>query len=158
MKDDWATPQPLFNKLDAEFHFTLDVCALPENAKCRRYYSPTQDGLAQSWEGETCWMNPPFGKAIEGWLRKASELDHGFARRSVVVALVPTRTNAPWWHDYVMRAAEIRFIRKKVSFVGDKQGVAFTGHAIVVFRPGQHEPRCTSWEQPARVKSVREAA
>jgi phage N-6-adenine-methyltransferase len=150
MKDDWATPQALFDKLNGEFHFTLDVCALPVNAKCRRYFSPADDGLSQSWTGETCWMNPPFGKAIEGWLKKAA------AAQSVVVALVPTRTNAPWWHDYVMHAAEIRFIRKKVSFVGDKNGVAFTGHALVVFRPGRHELKCTSWDQP--VKAIRRAA
>ena len=52
----------------------------------------------------------------------------------------------------MMKAAEIRFIRKKVSFVGDKNGVAFTGHALVVFRPGQYELKCSSWDQPARVK------
>ena len=153
MKDDWATPQALFDKLNEEFHFTLDVCALPVNAKCARYFSPAEDGLLQSWSGECCWMNPPFGKAIEGWLKKAAThtTDAKWGEYAdVVVALVPTRTNAPWWHDYVMHAAEIRFIRKKVSFVGNKNGVAFTGHALVVFRPRQHELKCSSWDQPTR--------
>ena len=171
MKDDWATPQSIFDKLNDEFHFTLDVCALPENAKCKRYFTPEQDGLKQSWSGECCWMNSPYGKEIGLWLGRAYRLalshsivvdgagwDAHITNQGVVVALVPTRTNAPWWHDYVMKAAEIRFIRKKVSFVGDKNGVAFTGHAIVVFRPGQHKLECSSWKQPARVKAVRRAA
>jgi len=167
MKDDWATPQALFDKLDAEFHFTLDVRALPVNAKCARYFSPEQNGLAQSWSGECCWMNPPYGKTIGEWLGRAYRLSLSHpvvsegagwschvTNKGVVVALVPTRTNAPWWHEYVMKAAEIRFIRKKVSFVGDKNGVAFTGHALVVFRPGRHELKCSSYDQPVKAREI----
>lgn len=149
----WGTPQALFEKLDAEFHFNVDVCALPENAKCDRFYSPEIDGLKQSWTG-VCWMNPPFGRGIEKWLEKAYLSASGSYRRYLeactVVALVPTRTNAPWWHDWVMKAHEIRFIRKKVSFVGVKNGVAFTGHAIVVFRSGIQVgcPIVSSYDQP----------
>ena len=159
MKDDWATPQPLFDKLNREFHFTLDVCALPVNAKCARYFTPEQNGLVQPWSG-CCWMNSPYGKTIGEWLGRAYRFSYShptvydenshLTNEGVVVALVPTRTNAPWWHDYVMKAAEIRFIRKKVSFVGDKNGVAFTGHALVVFRPGTHELKCTSYDQPGK--------
>jgi phage N-6-adenine-methyltransferase len=70
--DLWATPQAFFDKLNAEFGFELDVCALPENAKCPRYFSPEMDGLAQDWKG-VCWMNPPYGRAIGNWMRKAHE-------------------------------------------------------------------------------------
>lgn len=57
----WETPQALFNKLNDEFHFDIDVCATPENAKCCKFFSPLDDGLSQDWQG-VCWMNPPYGK------------------------------------------------------------------------------------------------
>lgn len=68
--DVWATPQDLFNKLNTVFSFDLDVCALPENAKCERYFTPEADGLKQEWRG-TCWMNPPYGREISDWIQKA---------------------------------------------------------------------------------------
>jgi site-specific DNA-methyltransferase (adenine-specific) len=60
----WATPQEFFDALDREFRFELDVCALPDNAKCPRYFTPDDDGLAQSWAPAVCWMNPPYGRDI----------------------------------------------------------------------------------------------
>lgn len=68
--DLWATPQDFFDKLNAEFGFTLDVCANAENAKCADYFTAEQDGLAQDWRG-VCWMNPPYGREIGAWMRKA---------------------------------------------------------------------------------------
>lgn len=65
----WATPQDFFNRLDEEFHFELDVCALPENAKCEKYYTPADNGLSQPWEG-ICWCNPPYGRGIGKWVKK----------------------------------------------------------------------------------------
>lgn len=47
----WATPQDFFDRLDAEFHFTLDPCALPDNAKCSKFFTPEDDGLLQDWGG-----------------------------------------------------------------------------------------------------------
>ncbi|EZI38238.1 DNA N-6-adenine-methyltransferase family protein, partial [Acinetobacter baumannii 42057_6] len=69
--DVWSTPQDFFEKLDRVFNFDLDVCALPENAKCERYFTPEIDGLKQEWTG-TCWMNPPYGKEIIDWVAKAA--------------------------------------------------------------------------------------
>ena len=71
--EEWATPQSLFDALDDEFHFTLDPCATAENAKCVKYYTKAQDGLAQDWTGETVFCNPPYGRKIEPWIRKAYE-------------------------------------------------------------------------------------
>ena len=108
--DLWGTPQDLFDELDAEFHFDLDVCALPENAKCERYYTPEQDGLVQEWEG-VCWCNPPYGRQIGKWVKKASECGE------TVVMLVPARTDTKWFHDYIYGKAEVRFLRGRLHFV-----------------------------------------
>lgn len=66
---EWETPQDLFDKLNEEFHFTLDVCATPENTKCEHYYTSEQDGLSQPWKG-VIWCNPPYGKSIGSWVRR----------------------------------------------------------------------------------------
>ena len=71
--DLWATPQDLFDKYDAIYHFETDVCALPENAKCKRFFTPEMDGLKQEWAG-VCWCNPPYGRQIGKWVEKAENL------------------------------------------------------------------------------------
>ncbi len=73
---EWATPQDFFERLNAEFAFQLDVCATPDKAKCRRFFSPEDDGLAQNWRG-VCWMNPPYGREIGKWVRKAYDASRG---------------------------------------------------------------------------------
>jgi len=138
--DLWETPQDLFDKLDAEFGFTLDVCALPENAKCRRYFTPEEDGLRQKWTG-TCWMNPPYGRQIGLWVRKAFEAAQEGA---TVVCLLPARTDTRWWHEYVMRAAEIRFLRGRLRFGGARNPAPFPS-VVVVFRKGLYKPVCISY-------------
>ena len=126
---EWETPQALFEALDAEFHFTLDPCATPENAKCGRYFTKEIGGLAQSWAGETVFMNPPYGREIGKWVRKAFE---EWRRGATVVCLLPSRTDTAWWHDYCMKATEIRFIRGRVKFVGGKYAAPFPS-AVVIF-------------------------
>lgn len=130
-RDDWETPLELFSQLDAIYHFDLDVCALPHNAKCDKYYTPDDDGLSKPWEG-TCWMNPPYGRQIGRWMEKAYKSSLVGA---TVVCLVPSRTDTAWWHDYAMRASKITYIRGRIKFVGAKHGAPFPC-AIVVF--GQH--------------------
>lgn len=127
--DLWATPQDFFDALHAEFGFELDVCASPENAKCPRYYTRADDGLAQPWKG-VCWMNPPYGRGIGKWLRKAWESAQAGA---TVVCLVPARTCTAWWHDYAAKG-EIRFVRGRLKFGGHKNSAPFPC-AVVVFRP-----------------------
>ena len=126
-KDSWETPQWLFDQLDEEFGFTLDVCAFPENAKCSEYYTPEQDGLIQDWEG-VCWMNPPYGRKIGDWVRKAYESSQ---RGATVVCLLPARTDTAWWHDYCVKW-EIRFLRGRLKFGGAKWNAPFPS-AIVIF-------------------------
>jgi phage N-6-adenine-methyltransferase len=125
----WETPQHIFDALNGEFGFTLDVCALPSNTKCDRYFTPDVDGLAQDWPG-VCWMNPPYGKSIGKWVAKAYQAS---LNGSTVVCLLPARTDTAWWHEYAMRG-EIRFLRGRLRFVGAASSAPFPS-AIVVFRP-----------------------
>lgn len=130
--DQWATPQELFDDLDSIYHFTLDVCASDWNAKCDRYFDEEQNGLAQEWVG-TCWMNPPYGRTIKEWVKKAYE---SAGNGTTVVCLIPARTDTAWWHDYVMKG-DITFLRGRVKFVSqtnDKDQSAPFPSAIVVFK------------------------
>jgi phage N-6-adenine-methyltransferase len=131
--DLWATPWLLFRVLDAKFRFTCDVCALPENAKCKRFYTPDEDGLAQRWTG-VCWMNPPYGREVGKWIRKAYE--SAASGDATVVCLIPARTDTSYWHDFVMRASEVWLVAGRIRFGDAKSGAPFPS-AIVVFRPGE---------------------
>ena len=124
----WETPQDLFNKLNAVYHFETDVCALPENAKCKRYFTPENDGLKQEWNG-VCWMNPPYGRGIVKWVKKAYE---SAQKGATVVCLLPARTDTAWWHDYCMHG-NVTFIRGRLRFGGAKSGAPFPS-VIVVFK------------------------
>lgn len=136
----WETPKDLFDKLDTEFHFDIDVCALPFNAKCTTFFTPDQDGLKQKWEG-VCWMNPPYGRKIGAWMRKALEA------KTTVVCLVPARTDTRWWHEYAMKASEIRFVKGRLKF-GDSKNSAPFPSAIIVFRKKNNENiKVTSFEK-----------
>jgi len=92
-RNNWETPRDLFDKLNEEFNFELDVCATSENAKCKKYYSPEEDGLKEEWKG-LCWMNPPYGREIGKWIKKAYE---SALAGATVVCLVPARTDTAWW-------------------------------------------------------------
>lgn len=125
--DDWATPQDLFDELNAVHNFTLDVCASKNNAKCDEYFTKEQDGLLQEWHG-TVWMNPPYGREISFWMQKAY---FESAKGVKTVCLVPARTDTAWWHDYAMKG-EITFLRGRLKFGGHKNSAPFPS-AIVVF-------------------------
>lgn len=132
--DEWATPVDLFSELDAEFSFTWDVCADDWNHKTPEYWDKSDDGLAQDWTG-VCWMNPPYGREIKSWMKKAYESSGGGA---TVVCLVPARTDTAWWHDYAIKG-EVRFLRGRIKFVtrnGPKDAAPFPS-AIVIFRPSK---------------------
>lgn len=110
---DYETPLELFNVLNAEFHFTLDVCASMVNAKVRNFWTKAEDGLSHSWVNEICWMNPPYGKALPEWMRKAKHEAHH--NQATVVALVPCRTDTRWFWDYCIDE-EIRLIKGRLRF------------------------------------------
>ena len=127
--DLWETPQDLFDRLNEKYHFTLDVCALPENAKCDRYFTPEQDGLSQRWGG-VCWCNPPYGREIGKWIEKAAEESKD--PFTTVVMLLPARTDTRWFHDYCQRYGEIEFLRGRLKFGNAKNSAPFPS-MIVTF-------------------------
>lgn len=128
--DLWATPQDTFGKLHAEFNFTLDPCATAKNAKCDRYFSQRQDGLKQPWHPHTVFMNPPYGRAIGHWIKKAYEESQ---KGCTVVCLLPARTDTRWFHDYC-RKGKIRFIRGRLKFGGSKNNAPFPSMIVVFSR------------------------
>lgn len=137
---DWSTPQDLFDNLWSEFHFTLDVCASKWNAKAKDYFTEKDDGLKQDWGQNVCWMNPPYGKVLNDWMKKAYESSqpvrgNGVGRNgATVVCLVPAATDTNWWHEYAMKG-EIRYLRGRPRFQ-TKEGTwqqTFSPSVIVIF-------------------------
>lgn len=127
-RDDWETPQDFYDRLNEEFHFTLDPCSSDENAKCEKHYTKEQDGLAQDWMGERVFCNPPYGKSIGKWCQKCYEHSKN---GGIAVMLIPARTDTAWFHDWVYGKGEIRFIRGRLYFVGSKWNAPFPSMVVV---------------------------
>ena len=144
--NEWATPQDFYNKLNAEFGFTLDPCATPTTAKCSSYYTVDDDGLSKDWSGHTVFMNPPYGRKQKDWIEKAFQ--EGEKTGTTVVALVPARTDTKAWHNYCMKATEIRFIKGRLKFGQgtNKTNSAPFPSAVVVFS-GSPPPKITAMER-----------
>lgn len=113
-KDDWGTPQYLYDNLNSEFHFTLDAAANEANAKCSRFYSLDNSAFDHDWSNEIVFLNPPYGRDMIKWISKAYRevQDH----HAIVVLLVPSRTDTRWFHDYIYKQYEIRFIRGRLKY------------------------------------------
>lgn len=131
----WATPQAFFDKLNNEFHFTLDPCATDETAKCAVYYTIESDGLKQNWEGHTVFCNPPYGQQIKHWVKKCYE--ESLKPNTTVVMLIPARTDTIYFHEYIYGKAELRFVKGRLKFEGNQAG---SGSApfpslVAIFRP-----------------------
>lgn len=127
---EWATPDSIWLPLHAEFHFTMDVCATRENARCLSYWTKEHDGLQQVWGG-VCWMNPPYGRDLPRWLAKAlAESSRGVT----TVALIPARTNTAWFHELCLKQAEVRFVKGRPKFGDADHGLPFP-LAVVIYYP-----------------------
>jgi phage N-6-adenine-methyltransferase len=128
--DLWATPQHFFDEWNSIYNFELDVCANEENKKCVRYFNEEQNGLVQDWGGSRVWCNPPYGRQIGFWVKKAYEES---LKGSLVVMLLPSRTDTKWWHEYVIdKQAEVVFIKGRLKF-GDSKNSAPFPSAIAIF-------------------------
>ena len=119
-KDDWETPQSLFDKLNAIYNFTLDTAASDSNAKYEHYYTIKEDGLKQKLSGRV-FCNPPYGRSIKEWIKKASDEAKNC---EVIVMLMPARTDTIYFHDYIYRKqnVSVEFLRGRLKF--EDKGVA----------------------------------
>lgn len=126
--NEWSTPQDFFDSINSEFNFDLDVCADATNAKCVEYFTKEENGLVQNWDNRHVWCNPPYGREISEWVKKASE-----ARGGVVVMLIPARTDTRYFHQYIYHKAEIRFLKGRLKFGGSKNSAPFPS-MLVIFR------------------------
>jgi len=132
--EEWETPQELYNYLNLDYRFTLDPCATPENAKCEKFFTREDDGLNKSWEGEKVFMNPPYGRDIKKWVKKAYE--EGQKPETVVACLIPSRTDTKYWHEYCMKAWKIHFVKGRLKFTNNNIGnnSAPFPSAVIIFK------------------------
>ena len=127
--DQWATPQDFFDKLDEEFHFTLDPCADEFNHKCNTYFTEEIDGLTQDWSGHTVFCNPPYGSVIKEWVKKCH--DESDEHHITVVMLIPARTDTQYFHKYIYGKSEIRFIQGRLKFGNSKNSAPFPSMVVI---------------------------
>lgn len=127
--NEWETPLWLFKTLNNEYHFDLDPCSTDDNAKCKRHFTAEQDGLKQEWSGRV-FMNPPYGRVIAKWVKKAYESVMGGGTQ-ICVCLLPSRTDTAWFHEYCMKG-EVWFVKGRLRFNNSKENAPFPS-MIVIF-------------------------
>lgn len=133
--DQWSTPQDFFDQLDNEFHFTLDPCADETNHKCEKYFTKEQDGLKQSWIGETVFCNPPYGRKVGQWVQKCfQEVYAGNCKCAVLLLFANTDTK--WFHDWIYHKAEVRFIKGRLKFGGGRVNSPKPSMVVIFRKPG----------------------
>jgi phage N-6-adenine-methyltransferase len=133
--DDWETPQSFFDQLNRIYHFEVDVCASHHNAKCNNYIIEEYDGLSQDWYNwKSCWLNPPYGRQIGKWVKKAYEES---LKGTTVVCLLPARTDTAWFHDYCVKGI-VRFVRGRLKFNNHENAAPFPSMVVVFEPPGSN--------------------
>ena len=127
--DLWSTPQEFYNKLNEEFNFNLDPCATNENHKCEKYFTIDDDGLKQNWQGHRVFCNPPYGRVLKEWVQKCYE--ESLKPNTTVVMLIPARTDTIYFHKYIYKIAEIRFLKGRLKFGDCKNSAPFPSMVVI---------------------------
>ena len=125
--NEWETPKGFFKKYNDIFNFDIDVASTDENHLVDKYWTIEDDALSKDWSGMTCWMNPPYGREIGKFVKKAYEES---LKGATVVCLIPSRTDTAWWHEYVLKG-EIEFIRGRLKFGDSKNSAPFPSMLVV---------------------------
>ena len=154
----WATPPALLERLYAVFgRFDLDPCSPTDDPRrasvhAWMYFTPEDDGLALSWHGRV-FVNPPYGRELKAWVRKAlGEIEE--RRASVVAVLLPARTDTAWWHEHVAGRADVFLLRGRLAFGDGEQSAPFPS-ALAVWGAGAptvaalRAALSTAWHIPA---------
>ena len=129
-KDDWETPLPFFKMLNDFYKFTLDACATSHTAKCKKFFTKEDDALSKDWKGHSVFMNPPYGSGIGKWVEKAYL--ESKKPSTLVVCLLPARTDTRWWHDWCTKASVVLIVKGRLRFSNAKASCPFPS-AVVVF-------------------------
>ena len=136
-KDSWETPQDFFDKLNNKYHFSFDLAASDDNHKVDYYYTTKDDSLSKPWHkiAGNLWLNPPYGRKINDWVKKAYE-ESLIKNRGAIVLLIPARTDTSYWHDYIFGKAEIKFLRGRLKFEvnGKSKDAAPFPSALVIYK------------------------
>jgi site-specific DNA-methyltransferase (adenine-specific) len=128
--DEWVTPDLLYNKLNEEFKFDLDPCSTDENAKCIEHFTKEDNGLSKDWRGRRVFCNPPYSE-INKWVEKAYY--ETCKDNTLVVMLIPSRTDTKYFHNFIYNRTEIRFIKGRLKFSNSKNSAPFPS-MVVIFR------------------------
>lgn len=130
-KEDWTTPKDLFDRLNEQYHFTLDPCSADENHLCDKYYTIKEDGLKQSWKNEVVFCNPPYGRKIYSWVEKCSQEAKMGGK---IVLLIPSRTDTKYFHEFLYKKdnVELIFIKGRLKF-GDGTNSAPFPSLLAIF-------------------------
>lgn len=131
---EWSTPSDFFQTYDSIYHFDLDPACTHANAKCEKHYTIAEDGLSQNWGGCRVWLNPPYGREIGKWVQKAYQ--EGQKDNTLVVCLLPARTDTAWFHDYC-KQGRIEFIRGRLKFGGSQNSAPFPSMVVVFGEDGK---------------------
>ena len=131
-----TTPRSLFDPLNEQYKFTLDVASTAENALCPTFYTEEEDGLVLPWTGRV-WCNPPYGRGIGDWVKKGYETESA----EVVVMLLPARTDTKWFHQYIWytswnapyHGVKLQFLKGRLKFSNAKNSAPFPS-MLVVFK------------------------
>lgn len=131
----WETPNSFFNEINKEFNFTLDPCCSKDTAKCKKFYTEKEDGLIQDWSNDVVFMNPPYGRDIKKWIKKAHD---EFLKGATVVCLIPSRTDTQYWHNWIFplyykNKIEIRFLKGRLKFGNSLNSAPFPS-ALVIYK------------------------
>jgi phage N-6-adenine-methyltransferase len=135
--DEFGTPQDLYEKLHAMFHFTLDVAASPLNTKCPQFFDKAMDGLRQEWDGRV-WLNAPYSD-LEPWVVKAIL---SAEQKVEVVGLFPCSLGAAWFRDMLSRSCELWLVMRRLSFEGAPSQALFSSVVVIFGR----QPRIRCWD------------
>ena len=120
--NEWGTPKNVFEEINKEFNFNLDPCANEKNHKCEEYFTIKDNGLNKEWGGKRVFCNPPYGRSLKLWVKKAYE--ESKKNNTLIVMLIPARTDTSYFHDYIYNKSEIRFIRGRILFEKDGEEVS----------------------------------
>ncbi len=134
-KDLWQTPKRLFDALNSEFDFRMDVCADHDNALCGNYFTKEDSALEQCWHSVgAAFVNPPYSMTNQFVVEAASQAKQF---NITIVMLVNANTDTKWFADAAKTANEIRLITGRIGFInssGKKAGGNTKGQCLIIWR------------------------